>query len=170
MAGISNNLISFLTVLLYPGMSVVQNLPPSNTPLTVEKYKCDLLKPYSKMHSCVCAKDDFESANNVTSSDYAKVTLLTKPAFEACYNSSAVARDVWILTSPEVAIRSTCPSYHQCQTRLELFTRSEIEVRAYARAEAWVDPIGDPNEVDDTPRNEVEPMEDATETLRAIRH
>lgn len=103
--------------------------------------------------------------------------MLTKPAFEACDNSSAVARDVWILTSPEVAIRSTCPdllnkattsgtSYHQCPTRLELFTRSEVEVHADARAEAWVDPIGDPNEVDDTSRNEVELMEDASETLR----
>ena len=29
-----------------------------------------------------------------------------------------------------------------------------------------MDPIGDPNEVDNTPRNEVELMEDATETLR----
>ena len=33
-------------VLLYPDMSVVQNLPASNTPFTVVKYKRDLLKPY----------------------------------------------------------------------------------------------------------------------------
>ena len=92
--------------------------------------------------------------------------MLTKPAFEACYNSSTVAHDVPILTSPEVAIRCTCPgllnkastsgtSYHQCSTCLELFPQSEIEVHADACAEAWVDPIGDPDEVDDTPRNEV---------------
>ena len=103
--------------------------------------------------------------------------MLTKPAFEACYNSSAVARDVLILTSPKVAIRSTCPdllnkastsstSYHQCPTCLELFPQSEIEVHADACAEAWVDPIGDLDEVDDTPPNEVEPMENATGTLR----
>ena len=174
MAGVSNNLISFLTVLLYPGISVVQNLPLSNTPLTVEKYKCDLLKPFSKMYFWVCAKDDFESAKQrLCESD-----MLTKSAFEACFNSSAVARDVlWILTSPKVAIRSTCPdllnkastsgtSYHQYPTRLVLFTQSEIKACADAHAEAWVDPIEDPNEIDDTLRNEVELMEDATETLR----
>ena len=95
----------------------------------------------------------------------------------ACYNSSNVACDVLVLTPPEVAIRSTCPdllnkastsstSYHQCPTCLELFPQSEIEVHADACAEAWVDPIGDLDEVDDTPPNEVEPIEDATGTLR----
>ena len=72
--------------------------------------------------------------------------MLTKHAFEACYNSSNVARDVPVLTPPEVAIRSTCPdllnkastsstSYHQCPTCLELFPQSEIEVHADACAE-----------------------------------
>ena len=71
-------------------------------------------------------------------------------------------------SSPEVAIRSTCPdlqnkastsgtSYPQCSTCLEFFPQSEIEVHADACAEAWVDPIGDPDEVDDTPPSEVEP-------------
>ena len=163
-------------VLLYPDMSVVQNLPASNTPFTVEKYKRDLLKPYSKMYFWLCAKDDFESANNVTSSD-SEDDMLTKHAFEASYNSSNVACDVPVLTPPEVAIRSTCPdllnkastsstSYHQCPTCLELFPQSEIEVHADACAEAWVDPIGDLDEVDDAPPNEVEPIEDATGTLR----
>lgn len=137
-------------------MSVVQNLPASNAPFTVEKYKRDLLKPYSKMYFWLCTKDDFESANNVTSSDN-EDHMLTKPAFEACYNSSTVARDVAIVTSPEVAIRSTFPdllnkastsstSYHQCPTCLYLFPQSEIMFHADACAEAWVDPIGDPDE------------------------
>ena len=163
-------------VLLYPDMSVVQNLPASNTPFTVEKYKRDLLKPYSKMYFWLCAKDDFETANNATSSD-SEDGMLTKHAFEACYNGSNVARDVPVLTPPEVAIRSTCPdllnkasrsstSYHQCPTCLELFPQSEIEVHADACAEAWVDPIGDLDEVDDAPPNEVEPIDDATGTLR----
>lgn len=163
-------------VLLYPDMSVVQNLPASNAPFTVEKYKRDLLKPYSKICFWLCTKDDFESANNVTSSD-SEDHMLTKPAFEACYYSSTVARDVPIVTSPEVAIRSTFPdllneastsstSYHQCPTCLDLFPQSEIMLHADACAEAWVDPIGDPDEVDDTSPNEVEPMEDATGTLR----
>lgn len=56
--------------------------------------------------------------------------------------------------------------YHQCPTCLELFPQSEIEVHAGACAEAWVDPIGDTDVVDDTLANEVEPMEDATGTLR----
>ncbi|XP_068684539.1 G2/M phase-specific E3 ubiquitin-protein ligase-like [Montipora foliosa] len=157
-------------------MSVVQNLPASNTPFTVEKYKRDLLKPYSKMYFWLCAKDDFESANNVTSSN-SEDDMLTKHAFEACYNSSNVARDVPVLTPPEVAIRSICPdllskastsstSYHQCPTCLELFPQSEIKVHADACAEAWVDPRGDLDEVDDAPPNEVEPTEDATGTLR----
>lgn len=151
-------------------------LPASNTPFTIEKYKRDLLKPYSKMYFWLCAKDDFESANNVTSSD-SEDDMLTKHAFEASYNSSNVACDVPVLTPPEVAIRSTCPdllnkastsstSYHQCPTCLELFPQSEIEVHADACAEAWVDPIGDLDEVDDAPPNEVEPIEDATGTLR----
>ena len=84
-------------VLLYPVMSVVQNLPATKTPFTVEKYKRDLLKPYSKMYFWLCAKDDFEGANNVTSSN-SEDDMLTKPAFEACYNSSTVAHDVPIFS------------------------------------------------------------------------
>lgn len=157
-------------------MSVVQNLPARNKPLTVEKYKRDLLKPYSKMYFWRCTKDDFESATNVPSSE-SEDHMLTKPAFEACYNSSTVARDVPIVTFPEVAVRSTFPdllnkastsstSCHQCPTCLDLFPQSEIMLHADACAEAWVDPIGDPNEVDDASPNKVEPMEDATGTLR----
>ncbi|PFX30006.1 hypothetical protein AWC38_SpisGene5197 [Stylophora pistillata] len=145
-------------------MPVQQNLPASNSPFTVEKYKRDLLKPSPKMYSWLCTKDDFESANNVTRND-SEDHMLTKPAFEACYNSSTVACDVPIVTSPEVAITSTFPdllnkastsstSYHWSPTCLDLFHQSKIMVHADTCAEAWVDPIGDPDEVDDTPPNE----------------
>lgn len=44
--------------------------------------------------------------------------------------------------------------------------KSRFELHADACAEAWVDPIGDLDEVDHKPPNEVEPMENATGTLR----
>ncbi|PFX24927.1 hypothetical protein AWC38_SpisGene10459 [Stylophora pistillata] len=92
-------------VLLYPDMSVVQNLPACIAPFTVEKYKRDLLKPYSKIFF-------WQSSTSST-------------------------------------------SFHQCPTCLDLFPQSEIMLHADACAEAWVDPIGDPDEVDDASPNKI---------------
>ena len=38
-------------------------------------------------------------------------------------------------------------AFHQCPTCFELFSQGEIESHADACAEAWVDPIGDPDHV-----------------------
>lgn len=56
-------------VVLYSDMSLVNFLPGSAVKFTLQKYKDDLLKPYSKIYFWLCAKDDFEDFNERCSSD-----------------------------------------------------------------------------------------------------
>lgn len=56
-------------VLLYHDMSMVKNLPQSNTPFVLSKYQKDLLIPYSKMYFWLCSQADFESSLSDESSD-----------------------------------------------------------------------------------------------------
>ena len=56
-------------VLLYHDMSMVKNLPRSNTPFVLSKYQKDLLIPYSKMYFWLCSQSDFESSLSEESTD-----------------------------------------------------------------------------------------------------
>lgn len=49
-------------VLLYHDMSIVKNLPRSNTPFVLSEYQKDLLVPYSKMYFWLCTEADFENS------------------------------------------------------------------------------------------------------------
>ena len=56
-------------VLLYHDMSMVKNLPRSNTPFVLSKYQKDLLIPYSKMYFWLCSQANFESSLSEESTD-----------------------------------------------------------------------------------------------------
>ena len=49
-------------ILLYHDMTIVKNLPQSNTPFVLSKYRKDLLVPYSKIYFWLCSQADFESS------------------------------------------------------------------------------------------------------------
>ena len=49
--------------------------------------------------------------------------------------------------SSSATISSPIITYHQCPTCYGVFTQGEIEFHADACADAWVDPIGDPDGV-----------------------
>ena len=174
-------------VVLYADMSVVQTLPGSSTPFTLEKYKSDLLKPYSKLHFWLCIKEEFENANCGTSDS--DDDDLCSPSFEVHCRPTAstpgLSLDTTVSQSPSstnsgstLALTSCKPSatctnstpvaFHQCPTCFELFSQREIECHADACAEAWVDPIGDPDQEVETPSEEELAcyLADATSTLR----
>ena len=48
-------------VLLYPDMSVVNYLPGSISPFTLQQYRDDLLKPYSKLYIWLCEKEEYKN-------------------------------------------------------------------------------------------------------------
>ena len=56
-------------VILYHDLSIVKNLPKSNTPFVLSEYKKDLLMPYSKMYFWLCTKADFENSLSDESTD-----------------------------------------------------------------------------------------------------
>lgn len=56
-------------VILYSDLSKVHFLPGTNTPFTLQKYKEDLLKPYSKIYFWLCEKNDFENASDGSGDD-----------------------------------------------------------------------------------------------------
>jgi hypothetical protein len=47
-------------IILYQDMTLVKNLPGSNTPFTLGVHKHDLLRPYSKIFFWLCSMEDFE--------------------------------------------------------------------------------------------------------------
>ena len=61
-ARFNNNLINSATInrLLYPGCKQVLNLPGSNEPFFLKKYKQELYKPYSRITFYLCSSDDDE--------------------------------------------------------------------------------------------------------------
>lgn len=59
------------------------------------------------MYFWFCVKDDFESVNNVISSD-SEDDMFIKYVFEVCYNSFNVVCDVLVLIFFEVVIRFIC--------------------------------------------------------------
>ena len=144
-------------------MSVVQTLPGSCTPFTLEKYKSDLLKLYSKLYFWLCIKDEFENANcatgdsdddalfspslevdcRPTTSNPGPSLNTTEPQSSSATNSgSTVALTRGKPTA--TCTNSTPVAFHQCPTCFELLSQGEIESHADTCAEAWVDPIGDP--------------------------
>ena len=46
--------------LLYPDMDIVLNIPGSSEKFTVEKYKDELGRPYSRVNLYICSIHDFE--------------------------------------------------------------------------------------------------------------
>ena len=82
-------------------MSVVQTLPGSSTPFTLEKYKSDLLKPYSKLHFWLCIKDEFENANCGTSDSDDDDDALCSPLLEVDCRPTA--------TTPGLSLNTTVP-------------------------------------------------------------
>ena len=56
-------------VLLYHDMTMVKNLPQSNTPFVLSKYQKDLLVPYSKIYFWLCSQADFERSLSDESTD-----------------------------------------------------------------------------------------------------
>jgi hypothetical protein len=72
----------------YSDMPLVQYLPGSCIPFTPEKYKDDLLKPYSKLYFWLCEKNYFENANYGSESDD---TDLATPSISLGCTSSASA-------------------------------------------------------------------------------
>lgn len=186
-------------VVLYSDMSVVNFLPGSSTPFTLERYKSDLLKPYSKLNFWLCVKEEFESTNYGSSeSDDAD---LDNPSYQVGFGSTSAApglsstsrsstnvtatstrfSSVSTISSPSMSTSGTftrCSSsatisspsitYHQCPTCYGVFSQGEIESHADACADAWVDPIGDPDGVVEIQNDEDEKQcnEDATDTPR----
>ena len=152
-------------------MSVVQTLPGSSTPFTLEKYKSDLLKPYSKLHFWLCIKDEFENGNcgtNDSDDDDALYSPLLKVNCRPKATTPGLSLITTVSESPSstnsgstlaltrckpsaICTNSTPVAFHQCPTCFELFSQREIEFHADACAEAWVDPIGDPDHVAETP-------------------
>ncbi|XP_020910304.1 uncharacterized protein LOC110248145 [Exaiptasia diaphana] len=65
-------------VVLYLDMSLVNFLPRSAFKFTLQKYKDDLLKLYSKIYFWLFAKDDFEDFNERCSSDESDLGGLSK--------------------------------------------------------------------------------------------
>ena len=113
---------------------------------------------HTQLHFWLCIKDRFENANcgtsdsdddAVTQHHCITLTLINQLRVNSSINQMRVA-------------------FHQCPTCFELFSQREIESHAYACAEAWVDPIGHPNQIAETPSEE-EPacynLTDATSTL-----
>ena len=173
-------------VLLYADMSVVQTLPGSSTPFILEKYKSDLLKPYSKLYFWLCIKDEFENANCATSDS--DDDALCSPSLEVdCRPTASNPGPSLNTTVPQsssatnsgstialtrgrpsaTCTNSTPVAFHQCPTCFELFSQREIKSHADACAEEWVDPIGDPDHVAEIPVEE-EPagnLADDTSTL-----
>ena len=49
-------------ILLYHDMSIVNDLPRSNTPFVLSEYQKDLLVPYSKMYFWLCTEADFQNS------------------------------------------------------------------------------------------------------------
>ena len=55
--------------LLYPDQKVVATIPGSDEPFTVEKYKCELSKPYSKVDLYICLVSDIHDCGKYTLED-----------------------------------------------------------------------------------------------------
>ena len=71
-------------VIMYSDLSLLNYLLASPTKFTVEKYKDDLLKPYSKTIFWLCEKSEFEGCNESSSeSDLEKPSIFTSPSTSA---------------------------------------------------------------------------------------
>lgn len=160
---------SLTYVVLYKDMSLVNFLPGSSVKFTVQKYKEDLLKPYSKIYFWLCEKDEFEGYNEKSSSDESDLekpsiyirsppaaaastssgAAYVSPATAASTSSGASAATPTSTSSLSTALISiddddiTDPN-HQCPTCLMHFPLCKIEEHADLCAEGWIDPIGRP--------------------------
>ena len=95
-------------VVLYSDMTVMDFLPGSSTPFTLERYKSDLLKPYSKLQFWLCVKEEFENTNyGSCESDYAN---LDNPSYQVgCGSTSSVST----IFSPSM---STSGTFTRCSS------------------------------------------------------
>ena len=90
-------------VLLYHDMSMVKNLPRSNTPFVLSKYQKDLLMPYSKIYFWLCSQADFESSLSEESSDTELEMIQVKSAADPEQCSTAQSSSMSNTTSSNEA-------------------------------------------------------------------
>lgn len=77
-------------VILYHDLSIVKNLPKSNTPFVLSEYKKDLLIPYSKMYFWLCTETDFEnSLSDDSSCNDAEIEEITSMVVKKPVQSSS---------------------------------------------------------------------------------
>ncbi|XP_046856047.1 uncharacterized protein LOC124449140 [Xenia sp. Carnegie-2017] len=69
-------------LLLYPDMDIVGNIPGSSEKFSVEKYKNELGRPYSRVNLYICKMLDFEVANDLTEDLEETVVPDTADVFE----------------------------------------------------------------------------------------
>ena len=145
-------------VILYADMSKVLHLPGSSTPFTLEKYKEDILKPYSKLNFWLCEKKEFENSTWSDSDDEdllvsaiqtssssmdQESSLTTGNSGRVSLTASASTSDTSCSSSESNATAMpSSSSMHQCPTCFVHYKMEEIEAHADACATAWVDPIG----------------------------
>ena len=55
----------FECVLLYPDLDLVNNIPGTSDPFTVEGYKEAIGRPYNQVNLYLCKLDDFESKGSL---------------------------------------------------------------------------------------------------------
>ena len=57
----------FECVLLYPDLDLVNNIPGTSDPFTVEGYREAIGRPYNRVNLYLCKLDDFESKGSLLS-------------------------------------------------------------------------------------------------------
>lgn len=139
--------------LLYPTMNQVVNLPGTEEPFTLQRYKQEIDKPYCRITFFLCSSTDyFENLMNDTcddDEDLPSVSTLRKP------NSSADAssRSVPILSEEDTrenctSSPSTSSGTIQCPICLDKYALGEIESHADS-CSMWL--LGD---IDELPPNQ----------------
>lgn len=147
-------------VLLYQDETLVETLPGSSEPFTLEKYKQDIGKPYSKITLWLCSKLEFHSSlvfeESTSDSDLPSPGITPKrfdpeivnidgdevnetlKQWNTSSNSSANNQDLKCSSSYlSVTQLPRCPS---C---FESFTFSEIEEHANRCLDQQIDPVGE---------------------------
>ena len=149
-------------VILYQDMTLVKDLPGTNTQFTLGAYKRDLLMPYSKIYFWLCSTEDFKNCSCDSSKESENEDdIMMYSAFSSSDNRktdrSVSKETTCVPTAPTttISIRSNdSPSTHshgiekylvpyQCPTCLSYFAYDEIESHADTCAENWIDTVGE---------------------------